>query len=207
MFLEASGIGPKIGGLSVRTLGNKVGLISALALAAVFVAGAGARAQQTPSQPVKQEVPDNPLHTPGPVQPIPYSHKTHLALGLQCQMCHVNPAPGNQMTFPATSTCMTCHANVAKDKPAIQKLAGFAASQQPVPWVRAYQLLPGVNWSHRTHLQAGMMCEMCHGQVSTLDVMAEVTSVTTMAVCLNCHVAHNGKTVCVTCHSWPPPQP
>lgn len=182
-----------------RTLSAFLAVAAALALAAA----PSSHAQQTASQPVKQEVPDNPLHPTGPSQPIPYSHKTHLALGLQCQMCHVNPEPGNKMTFPATSTCMTCHANVAKDKPSIQKLAQYAASKEAVPWVRVYQVLPGINWSHRTHVQAGMKCEMCHGQVQQLDVMAEVTSVTTMAVCLNCHQAHNAKTACATCHSWP----
>jgi hypothetical protein len=35
----------------------------------------------------------------GPAQPIPYSHKRHLALGLECRQCHVNPDAGEMMTF------------------------------------------------------------------------------------------------------------
>src|ERR1700722_9470211 len=61
-----------------------------------------------------------------PEQPIAYSHKTHVALGLKCRDCHPNPDPGEHMTFPATSKCLACHTTIAKDKPAIQKLAGFA---------------------------------------------------------------------------------
>jgi hypothetical protein len=161
-------------------------------------------AQQTmPSPTVKQVVPDNPLKSAAPVQPIPYSHKTHVALGLQCQFCHTNPDPGNLMTFPATSTCMKCHATVAKDKPAIRKLAEFAKSPKPIPWVRVYVVLHGVEWTHRKHVDAGIKCEMCHGQVAQMDAMAEVTSVTTMAVCITCHQQGNAKTVCVTCHAWP----
>jgi hypothetical protein len=163
-----------------------------------------ARAQQPPpAAQVKQEVPDNPVPHAPPEQPIPYSHKTHLALGLPCSTCHTNPAPGNLMTFPATSTCMSCHAAVAKNKPAIQKLAAFAKSQQDVPWVRVYAVLPGVNWTHRKHLNAGMKCETCHGDVAQMDAMSEATSVTTMGVCISCHKANNAPTVCQTCHGWP----
>ncbi len=186
-----------------RRNGNLV-LVAAQALAALLLATIPLLAQQAaPSPVVQQAVPDNPLHSPGPVQPIPYSHKTHLALGLQCEFCHTNPEPGKLMTYPVTSTCMSCHTAIAKDKPAIQKLAAFAKSQQPVPWVRVYAVLPGVNWAHRTHVQAGMKCEMCHGQVAQMEVMAEATSVTTMSVCLTCHVQHNAKAACNACHLWP----
>lgn len=169
----------------------------------LLLAGYDARAQQAPRTAAKQEVLDNFAPHPAPEQPIPYSHKTHLALGLQCQMCHTNPDPGNQMTFPATSTCMTCHANIAKDKPAIVKLTQFSKSQQPIPWVRVYQVTPGVTWTHRRHLQAGMQCGTCHGDVGQLDTMAQTTSVTSMGSCIGCHQARNAPTTCVTCHAWP----
>jgi hypothetical protein len=144
---------------------------------------------------------------PAPEQPIPYSHKTHLALGLQCQMCHTNPDPGTLMTFPATRTCMTCHTTVAKDKPAIVKLAQFSKSGQAIPWVRVYQVTPGVTWTHRKHLQAGAQCATCHGDVSQLDAMAQITSVTSMGSCLGCHQARNTPTLCITCHAWPSDAP
>jgi len=153
----------------------------------------------------KAEVPDNPSEHAAPVQPIPYSHKTHLALGLTCQGCHKNPDPGVLMTYPATSICMGCHNQIAKKKPAIQKLAEYAKSGKPVPWVRVYAVLPGVNWTHRKHVAAGLQCEACHGPVREFEAMSEITSVTTMSVCLSCHTAHNAPTVCQTCHAWPPP--
>jgi hypothetical protein len=179
--------------------------LNAAILMLPFYVALDSRAQQpAAAAEVKQEVPDNPLEHAPPDQPIPYSHKTHLALGLPCSTCHTNPAPGNQMTFPATSTCMSCHISIATNKPAIQKLAEFSKSKQPVPWVRVYKVLPGVTWTHRKHLEAGMKCQMCHGQVAQMDQMSEATSVTTMGVCLTCHMAHGAPTVCSTCHSWPP---
>lgn len=183
-----------------------LGVFAGVVLALLFLPSCDARAQQAPRAPAKQQVLDNFAPHPAPEQPIPYSHKTHLALKLQCQMCHTNPDPGNQMTFPATSTCMTCHANVAKDKPAIVKLAEFSKSGQPIPWVRVYQVTPGVTWTHRKHFQAGMQCIMCHGDVSQLDAMAQTTSVTSMGSCIGCHQAHSAPTACATCHVWPAEQ-
>jgi hypothetical protein len=169
-------------------------------LAFFFVAGAGFAQPQASSQP---QVPSNPAAPAAPVQPIPFSHRKHLSLDLQCQSCHSNAEPGALMTFPATATCMNCHEVVAKDKPAIVKLAGFAKSQQPIPWVRVYSLLPGVQWSHRKHLEAGVKCETCHGPVADMDAMAMVTSITAMGSCIHCHQLRGAKTTCETCHLWP----
>jgi hypothetical protein len=149
----------------------------------------------------KLMVPDNPSEHPAPEQPVPYSHKQHLALGLQCKECHTNPEQGKLMTFPATEKCMQCHATIAKDQPSIQKLAEYSKSQQPIPWVRVYTVLTGIQWSHRPHLEAGVKCETCHGKVSEMAAMSEVTSVTTMYACLNCHQINHAKTACTTCHN------
>ena len=153
---------------------------------------------------VKQEVPGNPLAPAGPVQPIPYSHKLHLALSakLECKGCHTNPDPGKLMTFPATSTCMKCHTSAAKNKPDIKKLAEYDKSKTAVPWVRVYSLRPGYEWTHHKHLDAGIRCGACHGQVDQMEVMSEVTSVVTMYSCLYCHKLHYAKTTCVTCHLY-----
>lgn len=180
---------------------SAIGLASISLLAAVAL-GSHADAQQ-PGGSVKPQVPGNPAEHSPPTQPIPYSHKTHLALRLECRTCHTNLDPGKLMTFPVTRTCMSCHSTVSRDKPSIQKLAAFANSQQDVPWVRVYAVLPGVNWSHRKHLDAGVECETCHGQVAQMNAMSEATSVTTMGVCMSCHKANNAPTTCITCHAWP----
>lgn len=172
---------------------------TALASAALFLVAIAGNAQQA----AKQEVPDNIAGSVAPAQPLPYSHKTHISRGLQCRQCHTNPDPGGQMTFPPVATCMGCHNSVAKDRPAIVKLTEMSQSGQPIPWVRVYQVTPGVIWSHRRHLQAGMQCVMCHGQVGQLDAMAQTTAVTSMASCISCHQGHKANTECQTCHAWP----
>ena len=185
-----------------------IAFCAATFFAVIFFFAHNAKAQQASAAAapeIKQEVPDNPVeHTP-PDQPLPYSHKIHAGtLGLPCATCHTNPDPGNMMTFPSTVKCMSCHHSIATNKPSIKKLAALSKSGQPIPWVRVYKILPGVNWSHRKHLEAGMKCQMCHGQVAQMERMSEATSVTAMGVCLKCHMEHGAPTVCSTCHSWPP---
>lgn len=162
-------------------------------------------AQQSPAVAVPA-VPDNIAPHPAPAQPLPFSHKTHIASGLACQMCHTNPDPGTQMTFPATETCMSCHSMIAKDKSAIMALQKFSESGQQVPWVRVYAITPGVTWSHRVHLDADTQCETCHGDISQTDTVAETKAILAMATCISCHQAREAKADCVTCHAWPTDQ-
>jgi len=162
-------------------------------------------AQQTPAG-TGPAVPDNIAPHPAPAQPLPFSHKMHLAAGMACQTCHANPDPGAQMTFPATATCMSCHSTIANDRPAIMALRDFSVSGVQIPWVRVYAITPGVTWSHRAHLDAGTQCETCHGDVSQFETMAETKAVRAMATCISCHQARDAAADCVTCHAWPSDQ-
>jgi hypothetical protein len=131
-------------------------------------------------------------------QPIPYSHKTHLKLGLKCAECHTTPGKGEMATFPSESKCMTCHVAIKKDSPAIQKLAQFAKDKQPVPWIRIYRVPDFVWFSHKTHAKAE--CADCHGDVAALDVMVK-TKPTHMQSCMQCHDEHQAPNECNTCHN------
>jgi len=176
-------------------------VLAMIAAALVVMVVGVVRAQQ--SAPAAPAVQANRAPHPASEQPLPFSHKTHVSRGLECQTCHTNPAPGNQMAFPDTSTCMNCHATIATDRPAIRKLAEYVSSNQTVPWVRVYKVLPGVTWTHRKHLQAGVQCQTCHGSVADLPAMAQTSAVTAMASCVSCHEARRASTACITCHAWP----
>jgi hypothetical protein len=168
---------------------------------ALALATLGARVPQGPVRPY--EVPRHFAPPPPPAQPVPYSHKTHAGAGMPCQICHTNPDPGRLMGFPATVMCMSCHTAVAADRPTIVRLAELARSNEPVPWVRVYQVMPGVTWAHRPHVRAGIACDTCHGQVAAQEQMTTLTSVTAMASCIGCHDAYKAPNTCVTCHAWP----
>jgi hypothetical protein len=172
-------------------------------LAFLFIAPGNA---QQPDADEAPAVPDNIAPHTAPAQPLPYSHKTHVALGLVCQTCHTNPDPGSLMTYPAIEMCVSCHLSVATDKSAIAELHEFAASGQNIPWVRVYTVTPGVTWNHRAHLVSGTQCETCHGDIGQTEAVSESKAILAMASCISCHEARGARTECVTCHVWPTDQ-
>lgn len=135
----------------------------------------------------------------GQQQPVPYSHKTHVALGLKCNSCHRNADPGELMGLPAESLCMGCHRTVKADSPQIQKVAAAAAEKKPLPWVRIYQLPAFVYFSHRVHTNSGAACESCHGPVRERDVITKEV-VHNMRSCMACHAETKAPNECGTCH-------
>lgn len=136
----------------------------------------------------------------GPAQPIPYSHKVHIAAGAQCKDCHTNPDPGDFMGIPEASVCMNCHRSIKADSPAIQKLAGFAKSHKDIPWVRVYKLPDYVFFNHTEHMEKGAKCSTCHGDVAQMDVMHKVTDIS-MGACMACHQANKASVSCTYCHN------
>jgi hypothetical protein len=138
-----------------------------------------------------------------PEQPLPFSHKTHTAVGkLVCQDCHPTPVKfGAEMGFPPTAKCMACHILIAKEKPAIQKLAELAAAKQPIPWVRVYRLADFVFFDHRYHLMNQAKCQDCHGPVAEQDVTTDELGATKMIFCQSCHTRTKASGGCGTCHN------
>ncbi len=137
---------------------------------------------------------------PAPEQPLPYSHKVHLAQGLQCINCHETAEKDDHATLPPTQTCMGCHANVKTDSPNIQKLAQFDEKKEDVPWRRVYRLPAFVYFSHKQHVTDGKAtCDTCHGNVAQMDVMQKVKDIS-MAACIECHKQHSAPVACDSCH-------
>jgi c(7)-type cytochrome triheme protein len=135
-----------------------------------------------------------------PVQPLPYSHRQHLKLGLECGHCHVNPDAGRLMTFPATDTCLSCHESMPAGGATLKLLRASRTSGTPIPWVRVYRLADYVYWSHATHIAAGIACETCHGPVAERDAMTLETNITTKQGCVTCHEARQVFSDCGDCH-------
>lgn len=141
--------------------------------------------------------------TPPPAaksQPLPFSHKLHTQFFKECQECHQISSDGWTMNYPPEGKCMTCHATVAADSPAIKKLAEYAAQKKPVPWVQIYKVPDFVYFSHRKHVQkAKLDCEDCHGPVRERDVIVREKPIS-MAACISCHKEKAASTNCRTCH-------
>jgi predicted CXXCH cytochrome family protein len=152
--------------------------------------------------PVGQEPPPTAYRPPPPPeQPIAFSHQSHVAQALSCTSCHEGAATADQARLPATATCMGCHATVRAESLEVQKLAGFHARGEDVPWRRVYRLPTFVWFSHSVHAPAdkSMTCETCHGPVSGMTVMQKVKD-TSMAACVQCHTERSAPVRCDSCH-------
>jgi hypothetical protein len=134
-----------------------------------------------------------------PVQPIPFSHKTHAALLLKCGDCHITPDPGEVMAIPTASKCMTCHRTIKADSQSIKELRTYAEQKRAIPWVRIAEIPSWVFFSHKTHLDSGTKCDACHGPVAERDRLWQEADFS-MRGCMDCHRAHKATLDCATCH-------
>ena len=81
--------------------------------------------------------------------------------------------------------------------------------RKPVAWIRVHKLPDFVYFDHRPHVNAGVVCQRCHGPIETMERVRQVEDLS-MGWCVNCHREVNqtgvaGKPVeastdCDTCH-------
>lgn len=123
-----------------------------------------------------------------PEQPIAFPHPVHVnALKLDCVYCHYSAFKSPDPGMPAVATCMGCHQLVAADRPEIKKIAEFAAKKAPIPWVRIHKVPEYVHFPHMRHVNAGVTCQSCHGQVQNMPQVFQYASLN-MGWCVSCHV-------------------
>lgn len=145
-------------------------------------------------------------------QPIAYSHYTHVTtLGMECEYCHQAARKSIHAGVPSTQTCMNCHKYVKRDSAEIVKLTELYDAGTPTPWQKVHDLPDFVHFSHKRHVQTGVECTECHGQIGlqgqtvtwtemnedgtgvemtgVKDVMIRETTMQ-MGWCLDCHASH-----------------
>jgi hypothetical protein len=122
-----------------------------------------------------------------PPQPIPFSHRLHAGtLLISCLYCHSGANRSRVAGVPPVETCMNCHRVTRVDSPAIKTLTRFYTSGNPLPWRRIHDLPDYVAFDHRPHVNAGIACQTCHGEVQTMEVVSRQMSMR-MSNCLGCH--------------------
>jgi hypothetical protein len=148
-----------------------------------------------------------------PDQPVPFSHQQHVGqLGLDCRYCHQAVFESPVSTVPNTQVCMNCHnkekANVKGNSPNIQPLYASYKSGKPVDWKRVHKLPEYAYFNHSVHVNKGVSCVSCHGQVNDMKVVWHDQPLT-MGWCLKCHSdpePHLRPLSEVTNLNWTPPQ-
>lgn len=122
-----------------------------------------------------------------PVQPIAFSHKLHAGtMRIDCKYCHTGVTVSPHATVPAVSVCMNCHTVARKNRPEIIKLTKYYEEGVALPWKRVHRVPDFAYFNHSAHVNKGIECANCHGNVENMEVVSQVAEFT-MTACLNCH--------------------
>jgi len=122
-------------------------------------------------------------------------------LGLDCDYCHSGVNRGAVAGIPSINICMGCHEQVVTGDPRITQLADYAKKGQDLHWQRVYGFLEEshVRFNHAPHVQAGVECSACHGDLTSMTVAERVVD-HTMGFCVDCHKSRQASIDCLTCH-------
>lgn len=146
-----------------------------------------------------------------PDQPINFPHDLHAGkMKIDCKYCHTGVEKSRVAMVPPASTCMNCHTVARKDRPEIVKLTKYYNEGKPIPWKRVHRVPDFTYFNHSVHVNKGIDCVNCHGDVAQMTKIKQVHSFT-MASCLDCHRnAHEklpdlkninlGPDYCFACH-------
>ncbi len=122
-----------------------------------------------------------------PEQPIPFSHKHHVKDdGIDCRYCHTSVETSHYAGLPPTETCMTCHSQIWSNASLTQPIRDSWATGKSIEWRRVHDLPDFVYFNHSIHVNKGIGCSTCHGQVDEMPLMYRVNTLN-MNWCVNCH--------------------
>jgi Cytochrome c7 and related cytochrome c len=120
-------------------------------------------------------------------QPIPFSHKHHVSgLGIDCRYCHGSVEQSAFAGMPSTKTCMTCHSQIWTNAEMLEPVRASYATDRSIEWTRVHDLPDFVYFNHSIHVNKGVGCTTCHGQVDRMPLMWQEQSLQ-MAWCVDCH--------------------
>lgn len=136
----------------------------------------------------------------GPRQPIPFSHRVHVQVKqLSCLMCHTTVTEGRRAGIPPLQTCLLCHQRIIRTYPFIAELRQAFAQGKPIIWQRVNWVPEFVYFDHSLHLNKGIDCGHCHGDVTSMDRVVAARKFQ-MGFCIQCHRDKNATHDCFSCH-------
>jgi hypothetical protein len=120
-------------------------------------------------------------------QPVHFSHKHHVTgMGIDCRYCHTTVEVSSFAGVPPTETCMTCHSQIWTEAPILEPVRASFRDNKPIEWNRVHDLPDFVYFNHSIHVNQGIGCQSCHGQVDQMPLMKKAHTLN-MEWCLDCH--------------------
>ncbi|HEX4479705.1 MAG TPA: cytochrome c3 family protein [Rudaea sp.] len=120
-------------------------------------------------------------------QPVPFSHKHHVGdVGLDCRYCHSTVDSSAYAGMPASEVCMNCHSQLFTTSSLLAPVRDSVRDGKPLHWNRVYRLPDFVYFNHSIHVNNGVDCANCHGDVARMPLTWQASSLE-MRWCLDCH--------------------
>jgi hypothetical protein len=120
-------------------------------------------------------------------QPIQFSHERHVAgNGIDCRYCHTSVEESAFAGIPPTKTCMNCHSQIFSNSAFLEPVRASFTSGKSIEWTRVHDLPDFVYFNHSIHVNKGVGCTTCHGQVDRMPLMWQEESLQ-MEWCVDCH--------------------
>ncbi|MFL6601713.1 MAG: cytochrome c3 family protein [Steroidobacteraceae bacterium] len=122
-----------------------------------------------------------------PGQPLPFSHQHHVRDdGLDCRYCHTSVEKSSFAGIPSSDICMSCHSQLFHDVALFEPLRQSLRSGERLRWTRVNDLPDFVYFDHSAHVNHGVPCKECHGQIDQMPLTVRARSLD-MQWCLSCH--------------------
>lgn len=122
-----------------------------------------------------------------PIQPVAFSHSVHVEqLGMDCRYCHNGVEKSWYSNVPAAGTCMNCHSQILSTDSRLALVRESYATGKPIPWVQIHKMPDFVYFNHSVHVNRGISCVECHGQINQMDEVFQSKPLS-MTYCLECH--------------------
>ncbi len=141
-----------------------------------------------------------------PEQPIDFPHDVHVEkVGIECMFCHRTVDSSGSAGIPPVEQCLFCHKDLGEEQfilpqsEELELLRYHFENDEPIQWKRVHRLPDHVQFLHEAHINAGINCSTCHGDVGGMKVVEQVRDLK-MGDCVDCHRENNAPTDCLTCH-------
>ena len=121
-------------------------------------------------------------------QPVPFSHKHHANMGIDCRYCHTAVEDAAFAGIPPTKTCMNCHSMIFADAPMLAPVRESWRTGESLQWNRVHDLPQFAYFNHSIHVAKGIGCSTCHGRVDEMPLVHKANTLY-MQWCLECHRA------------------
>jgi len=90
--------------------------------------------------------------------------------------------------MPSTKICMNCHQQIWVGSEMLAPVRESFRTGTPIEWTRVHRLAEFVYFDHSVHVNKGVGCVSCHGQVNEMPLTWQHGTLL-MEWCLNCHRA------------------